>query len=264
MPTLSYDDHCTEITRQTEQLGRLLLSGADLAARVPTCPAWSLEELVRHTGGAMRWAELLVRTRARADVDDSEVPGIDGPDGWGDPAALEAWLTNSAAAVVGALRKAGPDAAVWTWTDARTADFWARRMVHEVLVHRADAALAVGAPFEVAAEVACDAIDEWLDLVRSVQRRRPRDLGGWDLADGRSLHLHATDTAAEVDAEWLIEAAEGGFAWRRGHEKATAALRGPLTSVLLAFYRRLPPEAPGLEVLGERAVLDSWLATAAF
>ncbi|MDX5568771.1 hypothetical protein PYK79_43110 [Streptomyces sp. ID05-04B] len=45
---------------------------------------------------------------------------------------------------------------------------------------------------------------------------------------------------------------------------ATVVLRGPLTSVLLAFYRRLPPDSPGLEVLGERAVLEFWLENTAF
>ncbi|CAM5743864.1 maleylpyruvate isomerase family mycothiol-dependent enzyme [Streptomyces hirsutus] len=58
---------------------------------------------------------------------------------------------------------------------------------------------------------------------------------------------------------------EEGVSWHRGHEKATVALRGPLTSVLLAFYRRLPLDAPEVEVLGDRGkLLEFWLERATF
>ncbi len=51
---------------------------------------------------------------------------------------------------------------------------------------------------------------------------------------------------------------------RRGHEKATVAPRGPLTEVLPAFYRRLPPDGGRLEALGDRELLDFWLERATF
>ena len=75
---------------------------------------------------------------------------------------------------------------------------------------------------------------------------------------------YATGTRPETHSEWLIELGEEGVSWRRGHEKATVALRGPLTSVLLAFYRRLPLDAPGLDVLGDRKLLEFWLERATF
>jgi hypothetical protein len=78
------------------------------------------------------------------------------------------------------------------------------------------------------------------------------------------MHLHATDAPPGLNAEWLIDLSEQVLTWRRGHEKATVALRGPLTSVLLAFYRRLPLDSPGLEVLGERELLEFWLRRATF
>ncbi|WP_320777618.1 maleylpyruvate isomerase N-terminal domain-containing protein, partial [Streptomyces sp. CRN 30] len=165
----------------------------------------------------------------------------------------------------GALREAGPDAPAWSWAGTGTAAFWARRMTHELVVHGADAALAAGrAPTEVAPEVAADAIDEWLWIVRLVQRARPEGPAGELRDPGRSIHLHATDTDPALDAEWVIEQPADGVTWRRGHEKATVALRGPLTSVLLAFNRRLPLDAPGLQVTGEREVLEDWLRKTAF
>jgi hypothetical protein len=76
---------------------------------------------------------------------------------------------------------------------------------------------------------------------------------------GKSIHLHATDTEPEVAAEGLIELGSDGFTWRRGHEKATVALRGPLADVLQVFYRRLPADSERVEVLGGAALLDFWL-----
>ncbi|NEY34779.1 maleylpyruvate isomerase family mycothiol-dependent enzyme [Streptomyces sp. PRKS01-65] len=265
MTLLAHDRYCDEVTEQVRLLRAVITSGADLSATVPTCPDWTLEELVRHTGGALRWVELLVRTRAREEIPVEQVPGGGGPQARGDAAALDAWLAESGEAVVAALREAGPDTEVWTWAGTHTTGFWARRMTHELVVHRADAALAAGHPFEVAPEVAADAIDEWLEIVRFMQRVLPEDASVRQLrGPGRSIHLHATDTAPGLNAEWLVELTGDVIAWRRGHEKATVALRGPLTPLLLAFYRRLPVQTPGLEVLGERELLDRWLERASF
>ena len=264
MTSLAHERYCAEIAHQVGQLRDLVTSGTALSATVPTCPDWSLEDLVRHTGGALRWAGLLVRTRAQENVPDEEVPGAAGPDARGDAAALDAWLAESGEAVVGALREAGPDAKVWSWGGRHDAGFWARRMTHEVTVHRADAVLTAGQPYRVAPDVAADAIDEWLEIVEFVQRTGTDPEANELRGPGRSIHLHATDAAPGFDAEWLIELGEDGFTWRRGHEKATVALRGPLTDVLLAFYRRLPLDAPGIEVLGERELLEFWLERASF
>jgi uncharacterized protein (TIGR03083 family) len=264
MTLLTHDRYCDEIADQVDRLRAVVTSGADLAATVPTCPDWSLEDLVRHMGGALRCVEVLVRTRAQEDVPDEDVPLVEGPDGRGDAAALDAWLAQTGRIVVDALRAAGPDTKVWSWADEATTGFWARRMTHEITVHRADAALAAGLPYEVSAEVAADAIDEWLQIVEWAQRGgRSKDVEELRLP-GRSIHLHATDTEPELNAEWLIELTEQGVTWRRDHTKATVALRGPLTSVLLAFYSRVPLTSPDLEVLGDRQLLEFWMARATF
>ncbi|CAM5253865.1 MULTISPECIES: maleylpyruvate isomerase family mycothiol-dependent enzyme [Streptomyces] len=264
MPLLTHDRYCDAIAQQVEQLRAVVTSGADLSATVPTCPDWSLEDLVRHTGGALRWVDALVRTRAQENIPPETVPLGAGPRERGDAAALDRWLADTGDLVVGALREAGPDTGVWAWSGVLNAGFWARRMACEITVHRADATLAAGLPYEVAPDIAADALDEWLQLVEWVQGNTPheaaRDLRG----PRRSIHLHATDTDPALNAEWIVDLGEEGMSWRRGHEKATVALRGPLTSVLLAFYRRLPLDAPGLEVLGDREVLEFWLERTSF
>ncbi|MCQ4214292.1 maleylpyruvate isomerase family mycothiol-dependent enzyme [Streptomyces longispororuber] len=259
---LSHDRYCDEILAQTDLL-RDHLRGADLAVTVPTCPDWTLRDLAVHVGGAHRWVETTVRTRAVEEVSEKAVEGFEGPAD-DDPAALDAWLADGARRTADTLRAAGPDEPCWTWSWRRDAGFWARRMAHETVVHRADAALAAGAAYDVPPELAADAVDEWLQIVTYGQRigfdQALIDLRG----PGRTLHLHATDTAPEVAAEWLIELRDEGVAWRRGHEKADVALRGPLTALLLAFYRRVPLDDARVEVLGERELLEFWLERATF
>ncbi|MFE2813922.1 maleylpyruvate isomerase family mycothiol-dependent enzyme [Streptomyces nigra] len=264
MTTLAHDRYCDEIAHQVGLLRAVVTSGADLSATVPTCPDWSLEQLVRHTGEALRWVELMVRTRAEKEIPEETVPGAQGPDAQGDPAALDAWLAETGDLLVGTLREAGPDTAVWSWAGVPTAGFWARRMTHELTIHRADATLAAGLPYEVAPEIAADAIDEWLEIVQWAQRTIPDDPARELRRPGASIHLHATDPTPGVDAEWFVDLGGDAIVWRRGHEKATVALRGSLTDVLLAFYRRLPLDAPELEVLGERELLEFWLERATF
>ncbi|WP_069886339.1 maleylpyruvate isomerase family mycothiol-dependent enzyme [Streptomyces luteocolor] len=262
MTRLNHDRYCAEVTVQMDLL-RSALAGADLSVTVPTCPDWTLAQLVRHMGGAVRWSEHLVATRAERDIPEEDIPEAGGPEG-DDPAALDAWLARTAELGERTFRAAGADAKVWSWSDDPSAGFWARRMTHELAVHRADAAIAAGVAYEIDPEVAADAIDEWLDLVALAQRTDPDDSAAELKGAGRGIHLHATDAPPGLAAEWLIEFGEDGFTWRRGHAKADVALRGPLTEVLLAFYRRRPLDSGRVEVLGERELLDFWLERASF
>ncbi|WP_326795611.1 maleylpyruvate isomerase N-terminal domain-containing protein [Streptomyces sp. NBC_01808] len=261
---LPYERYCAEAGAQTDLLRRTV-RGADLATRVPTCPDWDLGELAVHVGGAHRWAAELVRTRATEELAEETVPGYTGP-GPRTAAALDDWLAEGADLLAAELRAAGADAAVWSWAEEQRAAFWARRMAHETVVHRADADGAAGVEFAVDADVAADAIDEWLEILEFAQRGGDPDLEPLyapELA-GSGIHLHATDTPPEAGAEWLIELGPDGFRWRREHAKAAVALRGPLADVLRVFYRRLPPDSGRVEVLGEAGVLDTWLAATAW
>ncbi len=258
MTLLSYDRYCDEILVQTDAL-RATLKGADLAATVPSCPDWTLRQLAVHVGGAHRWVGEIVRGRAAEDVPEEKVPGFEGPAADG-PQALDAWLAEGAAATVAALREAGPDAGVWSWAWERNTSFWVRRMTHETVVHRADAALAARVPYTVGADVAADTIEEWLRIVSFAQQQgdpEAAELRGGD----RSLHLHATDVPG---AEWLIELGEERFTWRHDHAKATVALRGSLTDLMLVLNRRLAPTSDRVEVLGDAELLDFWLDRSSF
>ncbi|QHC21338.1 maleylpyruvate isomerase family mycothiol-dependent enzyme [Streptomyces sp. GS7] len=261
--SLDHERYCAELLAETGEF-RAALRGADLSAAVPTCPDWTLADLARHLGGAHRWAGQLVATRATAGIDPATVPGADGPADE-TPGALDAWLAEGAERTVAALREAGPDTAVWSWASDHRAGFWARRMTHETVVHRADAALTTGAGYEVAAEIAADCIDEWLQvcaLPAAAERWAERAEGLF--GPGRTLHLHATDVPPALNAEWFLDLTGDRLVHRRAHEKAAVALRGPLTDLLAVIYRRLPADSDRVEVLGDRPLLDRWLSYASF
>ncbi|MFC7471114.1 maleylpyruvate isomerase N-terminal domain-containing protein [Actinomadura keratinilytica] len=95
------------MTVQTGLLRQALAGAADLQARVPTCPEWTLRDLAVHVGGAIRWMNEIVRTRASAEVPDEAVPQFAGPPVEDGPEALDAWLAEGAESAAEALRRLG-------------------------------------------------------------------------------------------------------------------------------------------------------------
>lgn len=257
MTLLSHERYCDEVITQTDRV-RELLVGADLAVMVPTCPDWRLSDLLRHIGGNLRSVEAAVRAGAPVDAPEEQVPEVAGPEG-NQLAALDAWLAEGAAKFASTLRGAGPDAEATVWGFQKSTAFWSRRAAHDLVIHRADAALTVGTDYTVAPEIAADAIDELLEMISDPKVAASSSPRLAELRGPGSIHLHATDTKIELAAEWLIELGPDGFTWRRGHEKATVALRGPLADMLLVFYRRLPADSERVEVMGEAALLNFWL-----
>ena len=255
---MDHDRFCDEVVNQTGLL-REVVSDADLSLTVPTTPDWTLAQLLRHIGGNLRSLEMAVRTGDAITEPERQVPGHGGPAG-DDPAALDAWLAEAAAGCAGTLREAGPDAEAQVWTVRWPAAAWARRAANDLVVHRADAAGAVGAGYQIAPDLAADAIDEFLDLLRDLGAAGAGEgAGTGDPWAGGTIHLHATDAAPGGAAEWLVELGSPGFTWRHGHEQATVAVRAPLADLLRVVTRRLPPDSEGVEVLGDREVLDAWL-----
>jgi uncharacterized protein (TIGR03083 family) len=259
MPQLSTDRYVAEIEASTAGLAEILAE-YEQSLPIPTCPEWTLRQLVTHVGRAHRWAAEIMRTRSEAFIPFREVPDGKLPD---DPAKQRAWLRAGPARIVDGAREAGSDL-VWSFTGPAPAGFWLRRMAHETLVHRADAQLASGAEPEpvIAAEVAADAIDEWLMLLAG-------GLGDVDerakvLPAGAGLHIHATDDGLGGRGEWMIRNAAGGLKVEPGHGKGDAALTGPAASLLLVLMRRRPVSDQAVTVYGDRAVVDGWLASTAF
>ena len=248
------------ITTSTETLAGLV-DGADLVLRVPTCPDWTLRQLATHVGRAQRWAAQIVSTRSAQAIAFREVPGGRIPD---DPAEHAAWLRGGADRLTTALGQAG-DAPVWAFGEQQPAGFWARRMSHETTMHGVDAQLTVpGGDTRpaIAADVAADGIDEWLTVLAGPSEGQP-DLRAAGLAAGESLHVHAADVP-DGTGEWVVSHETSGITVRRAHEKATLALRGGASDLLLVLMQRLPPDDPAVQVHGDPALLRRWLAATRF
>jgi uncharacterized protein (TIGR03083 family) len=262
MTGLSYDRHCSEIVAQTDRL-RAGIEGADLTVPVPSCPGWNAGQLLRHLGGAQRWAETIVRTRATGPLPDEDFRDLSAYANE-DPAVLGPWLAEGAARLADTLRGAGPDTKLWTPVTGGTTRFYARRFTHETVIHRADATLALGAGFTLDKEVALDAVDEWMELGSLPMHFEVHPWMRELLGPGRTLHFHATDTAPEAAAEWVVDLTGDAIVWRRAHEKAAVAVRGPLTDLLLVIYKRRPARGEGIEILGDEQLLDFWLERVGF
>lgn len=218
-------------------------SGYD--ARVPTCPDWTVADLLDHISEVHRWVTMVFETRAQERPDRKAVPRP--PEGTDRLASFEGGV----AVLLGVLAEAGPDLELWNWVVGGPADssFWARRMAHEAVIHRVDVEAAAGQASGVGSpELAADGIDELLGFL-DVRRRYQGDEG---LGLEGTFHFHATDTPGE----WLVEVTPGAVTVRREHAKAPVAVRGPAGPLELFLYNR--GDAADLEVLGDSALMDAW------
>jgi uncharacterized protein (TIGR03083 family) len=256
MPPITAERWYAEIEASTETMAGIV-HGADLTRPVPTCPDWTLRQLATHVGRAHRWAAEIASTRSAEFIPFRQVPDGRIPD---DPALHAPWLRAGAARVIQAVTEAGSDP-VWTFGGLRPASFWARRMAHETAVHRADAEIAVGRQPELEPDLAVDAIDEWLSFMSGVVAEDQRADA---LPDGAVLHVHATDEGLDGAGEWLVRREGSEVKVQPGHGKGDVALRGPASRLLLVLLRRLPPDDPQVQVLGDPALLTGWLAGTPF
>ncbi|HYF72872.1 MAG TPA: maleylpyruvate isomerase family mycothiol-dependent enzyme [Nocardioides sp.] len=165
---------------------------AGLAAPVPTCPEWTVRDLVAHQGMVHRWAAALVRGERDVDHDAFEAAGRAEVD------PLE-WLRDGAVELADTLTRATADtrALVFLNDAPPPREFWARRQCHETTVHAVDALAAALGRFPsaeetwIATDLAVDGIDELLGgfLTRPRSRLRceeesvlvvaPDDAGDW-------------------------------------------------------------------------------------
>ncbi len=246
---MNHTECCDALAAELERFATVL-DRADLAATVPSCPPWDLAGLVKHVGGIHRWsgrmvAEGMTRRLSHGDLD------LRFPD---EPSEIVGWFRSGGKALQDALRKADPDQPTWSWGADQHARFWSRRQLHETAVHRADAELALGLEPEFDAVVAVDGVDEFLEnLPFATFSPVIKNLKG----AGETLHFHCTD----ADGEWLIQLNPDGFSWEHGHAKGDVAVRATASNMLLLLYGRRKPHHERLQIFGDGALLDRWLAS---
>jgi uncharacterized protein (TIGR03083 family) len=230
-----------------------IVRGGDPATPVPTCPDWSLADLMSHLGGVHRWASHHVAVGARARVSYKEI-GITPPE---EPERLADWVEAGGEPMLETFRAGDPDSPVWGWGGDRHVRFWPRRLVYETVVHGADAAFAVGVEPEIDPAVAADGIDELLSNLPQAAYFAPRldQLRG----DGETIGLRSTDN----DDSWTVRLLPAGFAWDWSTGTCDVTVDGSNVDLLLLVYGRLPATDPERFVrYGDEQLLDRFIAGA--
>ncbi|WP_406131223.1 maleylpyruvate isomerase family mycothiol-dependent enzyme [Streptomyces sp. NBC_00989] len=229
-------------------------SAPSLDVQVPTCPEWTLRDLVQHLGGVHRsWAAIVAAgpADARPDVSVPEAPR--------ERTALLAWSAESTDQLLRALREFGPERGCWTWwggsRSPQTSGAVARHQVQEAMVHTYDAQLTLGAPQSLPDEAALDGVDEFLSTCCAGTDPWPHEPAAveYHATEGRSWRLSLSADGARV-TELPAPAADSGEA----PDPVGATLRGTAGELVLALYARIPVNS--LKVDGDPRLFDLLLA----
>lgn len=239
---LEPDQYLTALARESMDLAEAA-QVAGPSAPVPSCPGWTVFDLIVHCVSGDSWARTIIerQTTERVPTEVPENPPT------GD--ALVPWFLAGAQALIDALKKTDPSTSVWTFSPAdRTARFWYRRRAHETSIHRADAQLATGrSPVPIDGALASDGVDEFLTVFV------PR-WGKTALGVGETVHFHCTD----VGGEWLLRGSDDDVTVTREHAKADVTTRGSASDLMLFVWGRLP--ASRVDVFGDAALLNRFVA----
>ncbi|MFG3556633.1 maleylpyruvate isomerase family mycothiol-dependent enzyme [Micromonospora sp. NPDC047557] len=223
-----------------------------LDVRVPTCPEWTLFDLVQHLGeGRFRWAAIVAAGPADAP------PAISTPAPPREREALLAWFAASTAELLAALREAGPDRGCWTWWGSsqapQTAGAVARHQLQQVAVHTYDAQVAVGASQPLPDEVALDGVDEFLTTCVATTATWPHApaIVDYHATEGRSWRIWFSADGART-ARLVAPVADVG------PETAYVSARGTASELVMFCYGRIQMDS--LQVEGDRRVFDQLIA----
>ena len=221
----------------------------DRFAAVPWSDRWSVGTVARHVAGTHHVVAEVVRGRPDADfgrLANVETPPKDSPE-------FVEWFRSGTALLLELLSSVPADDECWSWyASGRYVGWWARRMALETVVHRFDTDAAGGQVFSVAADVAADGVDEFLDVFVATSR------GAIGAPAGPTMSFECSDRNEQW---WLDLSQPGARVFSRDARDASVKIRGTAEQLLLLVWGRVPiSELAGLEVSGEVGWLDRWSA----
>ncbi|GAA0695617.1 maleylpyruvate isomerase family mycothiol-dependent enzyme [Kitasatospora atroaurantiaca] len=230
-------------------------SAPSLDVQVPTCPDWTLFDLVEHLGGGDRfWAAIVSAGPADAPLAEATAAraALEVPRG---REALLAWLAASTQLLLSALREAGPESGCWTWWPAsqspQNSGGVARHRVQETAVHTYDAQVTVGAPQPLPDEVALDGVDEFLSTCCATPSAWPHEPTAFDF---HATEGHSWRLTVDGDGARSTRLPTPATAADEGPEAAGASVRGTASELVLFMYDRIP--ADSLKIDGDAGLLD--------
>jgi uncharacterized protein (TIGR03083 family) len=209
-----------------------VVQAADLQARVPSCPEWTVGDLVRHVGAVYLHKVECMRLGTH-------------PQPW-PPVGLNeeeprALLSRAYAALTAEFAARAPESAAFSWYGPdQTVGFWIRRMAQETVIHRVDAELGAGAPLaEIPDDLAHDGIDEFLvAFVEYGTQTWPDEFGELlGQADGSGVRVETPESS------WFIRLTPEGVQVRTADvDGADAVVRGAPAALLLWLWNRAGDE----------------------
>lgn len=247
LPTPDYFLAC--LRSDSALLAETARRGLDVA--VPSCPDWTVRDLLEHTAVVYLHKIEAMRSGAQPDPWPPDLTGRDIPELY-DEARRE---------LIAELAQRGPDAETWTWwTPEQTTGFWFRRMAHETAVHRVDAELAHGVVSPIDARLATDGIDEILRVMlagpdwEQYPSDHPVDAAVRITSGGRSwtVTLSRTDVTVTETTEPHEDHDEPG------ETQVAAEVFGDPDDVLLWLWHRRDDDAVGFA--GDRAATTAFRA----
>lgn len=206
-----------------------------LSDQVPTCPEWTVADLLAHVGGTYRWAAAIVSQGLLQNPSEQEQATLVAPPG--NPGELLGWFRSGAKEALGAIARAPDDlrAFVFLKNAPPARHFWARRLTHETTIHRIDALAArLGrmpstSEAGIATRIAVDGIDE---LVTGFVPRRSSRLR---TDEPFRMSIAPTDAAAA----WTVAVSDQPPVVSSGVDPdAHAMLTGTAAALYLGLWNR--------------------------
>ncbi|GAB3646895.1 maleylpyruvate isomerase family mycothiol-dependent enzyme [Glycomyces tarimensis] len=231
---------------------RIAIAGGELAlnSAVPTCPGWTVKDLLTHIGTVHRWATAIVAGALRYDPRQREFQHVVGPAPHDE--LLVDWVRVGLGTLAATLEEAPDDLRCWqTFPSESSKRFWVRRQAHETTIHRVDAEQARGDEISpINRDFAADGIDELLLGFHGRPSSRVRALRP------AVLHIHAIDLTPGR-GDWYIHPTDSGpLVTFNEVESPHCTIEGPVELLYLALWNRLPFD--DLTVSGDPALLQLW------
>ncbi|RNL82638.1 maleylpyruvate isomerase N-terminal domain-containing protein [Halostreptopolyspora alba] len=249
---LTLEDYVAALTTSGATL-RDAARDAGPRARVPTCPEWTVTELVAHQGMVHRWATANLRAEPDHDTERSYAEGIAAPD----PLS---WLSEGIDTLVATLRATPEDVAAKVFLRNAPAPllFWARRQAHETTIHSVDAVAATlgrwPSPSEVSItpDLAADGIDE---LLSGFITRRKAQL--------RSREPHTIlVTTDDTGHAWSVRLSQEPVVTTVGEPGATDTPVSRFSGTAVQLYLTLWNRADEATVEGNTSLIEQWRSQA--
>lgn len=225
-----------------------VVARTDLVAPVPSCPAWTVKDLVEHT--AMVYLHKVASTEL-GHAPEEWPPELSG-------STLDVFEdAHTKLSAMFATHDPSDHSATW-YDPNQTVGFWIRRMAQETVIHRRDAELAAGYPNPAATDLALDGIAELLDLFVAYPTHKWAD-------ECKPVLEPADGDKVLVDAgaiRWLAEVGLKGVEVSRPSQPVDVSVRieGDPSALLFWLWNRSAPADGEVTVAGDPASVDRFRA----